>query len=269
MRRRSDKVLILGDLHIGWESSLKEQGMHIPSQTPRLLEKIKKLIDLVCPTRIILVGDVKHTVAKVGFAEWHDVPSFFENLLEHVHEISVIPGNHDGNLRTLMPKAVGILPASGLTIANDVGIIHGHAWPEPKVLGCSTIVMGHLHPIISLTDSLGILSTHQVWLRSESAGEILAQGLLKHLRVRKTGDTRGIMKESFDVNLTNPRCIFLPSFNDLLGGQIINRSLKRSPSKRQYLGPLLRSGGIRMDDGDVYLLDGSYLGKLGFLQSLS
>jgi metallophosphoesterase superfamily enzyme len=121
--------------------------------------------------------------------------------------------------------------------------------------------MGHLHPIISLTDSLGISSTHQVWLRSESAGEILAQGLLKHLRVRKTDDTRGIMKERFGVNLTNPRCIFLPSFNDLLGGQIINISL--------YLGPLLRSGGIRMEDGDVYLLDGSYLGKLGFLQSLS
>ena len=34
-------MLILGDLHIGWESSLKEQGMHIPSQTPRLFEKIK------------------------------------------------------------------------------------------------------------------------------------------------------------------------------------------------------------------------------------
>jgi len=129
--------------------------------------------------------------------------------------------------------------------------------------------MGHLHPIISLTDSLGILSTHQVWLRSESAGEILAQGLLKHLRVRKTDDTRGIMKERFGVNLTNPRCIFLPSFNDLLGGQIMNRSLKHSPSERQYLGPLLRSGGIRMQDGDVYLLDGSYLGKLWFLQSLS
>jgi len=269
LQNNSQNTLVIGDLHIGWEASLAEQGLHIPSQTPKLLERLGKIVEETDSVHLIILGDVKHTVERVELMEWRDIPIFFETLLELVDEVSVIPGNHDGNLEALVPRNVNILPTSGFTVDSEVGIIHGHAWPKPEILGCTNIVMGHLHPIIRLTDALYISTTHQVWLRTDSDGEVFAKGLLKHLKIKVEDDVSSTMKRQFGVTLTNPRCIFLPSFNNLLSGQTINRGLEDSRSEGPYLGPLLKSGGVLLEDGDAYLLDGSYLGKLKSLQKFS
>ena len=42
LKINSEKILIISDLHIGWEVSLAKNGIHIPSQTPKLLKKIIK-----------------------------------------------------------------------------------------------------------------------------------------------------------------------------------------------------------------------------------
>lgn len=261
--------MIIGDLHIGWEASLKELGVHIPSQTPRLLERLKDIVKIVDPARIIILGDIKHSIAKMRSTDWHDVPLFFEALSRLVKEVWVVLGNHDGNLEALVSESVKILPVSGLTFGSEVGIIHGHAWPKPEILGCNNIIMGHLHPMITLIDALGFVTTHQVWLRTHSDGEALARGLLKNLQIRIEDDARVTMKKHFNVILGNPRCIILPSFNNLLGGQAVNRNLGNTHSRGPYLGPLLKSGGIDMKDSDIYLLDGLYLGKLNLLQQVS
>jgi putative SbcD/Mre11-related phosphoesterase len=261
----TERSLIFGDLHMGWEASLAEQGLHIPSQASKLLERLKTIIKETDPTRLIVLGDIKHTVTKVGLMEWRDIPAFFEALFEIVRRIDVIPGNHDGNLEALVPRGVNIHPVSGLTVDHEVGIIHGHAWPKPEILGCNTIVMGHLHPMITLTDTLGFSTTYQVWLRAASDGEVLAQHLLKHLGIRSESNVRASMKERFNVDLTDPYCIFLPSFNSLLSGQILNKVSRELRLGESYTGPLLRSNGIRIMDADVYLIDGIYLGKLKVL----
>jgi putative SbcD/Mre11-related phosphoesterase len=265
----SEKTLIIGDLHIGWEASLAEQGVHIPSQTPVLLEQLKKITEKTDPTRIIILGDIKHDVAKVGLTEWRDVPLFFDNLLKLRRETLIVPGNHDGNLEALVPREVRILPVSGTAIDSEVGVIHGHAWPDPSILGCNNIVMAHLHPVIILTDALGFSTTHQVWLRVNAEGEALARGLLRHMGVSVKGDARSEMKQRFNVNPSDPRCIFVPSFNSRLAGQTINRGMRDARSGSQYLGPILRSGSLHVEEGDVYLLDGSHLGKLGLLRRLT
>jgi len=260
--------LIIGDLHIGWEASLKEHGVHIPSQTPRLLERLKDIVKIVDPVRIVILGDIKHSIAKMRYMDWHDIPPFFECLTRLVKEVWVVPGNHDGNLEALVSESVKILPVSGLTYDNELGIIHGHAWPKPEILGCNNIIMGHLHPMITLIDALGFVTTHQVWLRTDSDGEALARGLLKNLHIRIEDDARVTIKKHFNVILGNPRCTILPSFNNLLSGQAINRNFADTDSRESYLGPMLKSGGIDLRNGDVYLLDGSYLGKLSLLQQL-
>lgn len=259
----SEKSLIIGDLHMGWEASLAEKGLHIPSQAPKFLARLRTIVEETDSSRLIILGDVKHTVTKVGLMEWRDIPIFFEALLEIAGKIDVIPGNHDGNLEALVPKGVSIHPVSGLALNHDVGIIHGHAWPKPEILGCNTIVVGHLHPMITLTDALGFSTTYQVWLRVSSNGETLAQSLLKHLGMRLKSDARTTMKECFDVDLTAPYCVFLPSFNSLLSGQVLNKVPEAARLSEPYTGPLLKSSGIRIRDADVYLLDGTYLGKLG------
>ena len=52
--------------------------------------------------------------------------------------------------------------------------------------------------------------------------------------------------------------IIMPAFNNLLGGTPINVKI----TKDELLGPLLKNDFINMKMAEIYLLDGTYLGKL-------
>jgi metallophosphoesterase superfamily enzyme len=54
--------------------------------------------------------------------------------------------------------------------------------------------------------------------------------------------------------------IIIPSFNKLLGGQPVN--MKSRYDENLYFGPILRSKSIIVDEAEVYLLDGTLLGKI-------
>ncbi|MGF3522948.1 MAG: metallophosphoesterase, partial [Candidatus Bathyarchaeia archaeon] len=141
------KTLVIADLHIGWELALKEKGIHLPSQTSNLLEKLKSLLVTYKPKTLMIIGDVKHTVVAREPAEWREIPRFFVEIGKYVAEICVVRGNHDGDLESMLPANVKIHPASG-AIVGDVGLFHGHKWPSPALLGCKTLLMGHLHPTV-------------------------------------------------------------------------------------------------------------------------
>ena len=269
LRRKSERVVVIGDLHIGWEVNLARQGIHVPSQTSKLLEKAIQVIDVCKPTRLIFLGDVKHTVARVEMEEWRDVPDFFEKISKLVSDIEVVPGNHDGNLEPLTTSNVKILPSTGTVLWKSIGIFHGHAWPSPELLACDSLIMGHLHPVIMFKDVLGFRIMRQVWVKARCDGERLAKALLKHLNVAVEGNIADEVKRRFYLSLKNPDCIIMPSFNDFLGGQAINKRMVGGPkeSRAEYIGPVLRSGSIDLDDAEVYLLDGTFLGKIEHLRS--
>ena len=44
MENGIERILVICDLHIGWEAALTQKGVHITSQMPRLLKKIKGII---------------------------------------------------------------------------------------------------------------------------------------------------------------------------------------------------------------------------------
>jgi hypothetical protein len=271
LRRKSERVVVIGDLHIGWEVNLARQGIHVPSQTSKLLEKAVQVIEVCKPTRLIFLGDVKHTVARVEMEEWHDVPEFFEKISKLVQDIEVVPGNHDGNLEPLTTSNVKILPSTGTVLLGSVGIFHGHAWPSPELLACESLIMGHLHPVVMFKDVLGFRIMRQVWVKAKCDGERLAKALLKHLNVKVEGTVADEVKRHFNVGLKNPDCVIMPSFNDFLGGQAVNRRIVGGlrESRAEYIGPVLRSGSIDLDNAEAYLLDGTFLGKIEQLRSFT
>ena len=270
MEKDGERVLVVADLHLGWEVSLSHQGIHVPSQVPRLLEKLRKIINDTHPRRLILLGDVKHAVAKVELEEWKYVPEFFEGLVEIIPDVQVVPGNHDGNLEPLTPPIVKISTSEGISIWNKVGLFHGHAWPSPPLLGCEYLVMGHLHPVVVFKDPLGFRITRQAWVRAKSSGQKLAEGVLKHESVKWEGDSIEEYRKKFGVSVVDADCIIMPSFNDYLGGQPINRSFKEGWTDlyREYMGPVLRSGAVDFENGEAYLFDGTYLGRIQDLRKL-
>ena len=56
------KTMVIADPHLGWEMALQEKGIHIPSQTPKLLEKLVALLDHYKPDELLVLGDVKSTL---------------------------------------------------------------------------------------------------------------------------------------------------------------------------------------------------------------
>jgi hypothetical protein len=41
------------------------------------------------------------------------------------------------------------------------------------------------------------------------------------------------------------------------------------PNLKEYLGPLLQSGAVELDQGEAYLFDGTFLGKIEQLRQLA
>jgi len=269
LRKGSERVLIVADLHVGWEVTLAEKGVHVPSQTPKILGRLTQLIESYKPTSLILLGDIKHTIAKVEIEEWRDVPDLFEALCKKVQDIKVIPGNHDGNLEPLLPETVKILPPTG-TVLGNTGLFHGHTWPAPELLGCQNLITGHVHPMLAFRDPLGFRVTRQVWVKANCDSAKLARSLLKHLNIKAEADPVITWRKHFNLRLKASKFLIIPSFNDFLGGQPINeKGLGRSVKSRAFIGPVLRSGSVDIDQAEAYLLDGTFLGTVDQLRTLS
>ncbi|MEM0048981.1 MAG: metallophosphoesterase [Candidatus Bathyarchaeia archaeon] len=266
-----EKALVISDLHLGWEASLSERGIHVPSQTNKLLRKLEKILMLEEPDQLIILGDVKHTIEKIEIEEWRDVPIFFERVLERVKRVRVVPGNHDGNIEVLLPNRVEVTSPYGI-IFGGVGLFHGHTWPDVKILECETLVIGHIHPAITFRDPAGFTVTSQVWVKAPCDKLALMKVMLKRHKIKlKAGeDLEKTFMERFMFEPRVRNLIMMPPFNDVLGGRAINRvpTLKEEVF-RDFIGPVLRSGGVMLNKAEIYLLDGTFIGFLDKLTELS
>jgi len=271
LERKDERVLVASDLHIGWEVTLSEKGIHVPSQTPRLLERLMQLIDAHKVTRVIFLGDMKHTIAKVELSEWRDVPDFFEKLSRRVPDVTIIRGNHDGDLEALTPRSVRIVEPTGLQLWDEIGLFHGNTWPAPELLESRIVIMGHMHPVVAFRDHFNYRMIRPIWVKASCACKLLAPAFLRHRGIKSTNDPVETIKERLHVEPRDMGIIIMPAFNDFLGGQAVNR--KEGPTAgratRDHLGPVLRSGCVDLDAAEVYMLDGTYLGAIRDLRALS
>jgi len=269
LKSRGTRLIAIADLHIGWEMSLSGQGIHVPTQTPKLLNRLIDLLSEHKPDEILVLGDVKHTVATAEKMEWHDVPDFFSALRKRVQRISIIRGNHDGNLEPLLPEGITILPATGVTF-DDVGFFHGHQWPSPGLLKCKTLVMGHVHPVVVFRDPAGFRVTRQVWVKADCDGTRLSEVLLRKHRIKVETSAVETFREHYGTKPKTSQLFIMPSFNDFLGGGPLNERRASGSFKAEMVtGPVLRSEAVNMREAEAYLLDGTLLGTIEQLRALS
>jgi putative SbcD/Mre11-related phosphoesterase len=261
------RTLVIADPHIGWENALQQKGIHVPSQTPKILKKLVALLQEHKPDALLILGDVKFTVVATEPGEWHDIPDFFTELQRHVNDISIVRGNHDANLEPLLPEGVKLLPASG-TVIGDVGLFHGHKWPSPTLLKCKTLLMGHVHPMVVFRDPSGFKITRQVWVKSRCNTEALAKVLLQKHRMKIERNVEETLRKHYAVKPRTTQVFLIPSFNDFLGGRAINETRLGKDGQVTTIGPMLRSGLLNIDNAEVYLLDGTYLGTLNQLRKI-
>lgn len=266
----SEKTLVVSDIHLGWEASLSEEGIHVPSQTSKLLRRLERIISLEKPDCLIILGDVKHTIEKIEIEEWRDVPFFFERLREKISCIKVVPGNHDGNIEVLLPEGIEVTSQEGVIIGN-VGLFHGHTWPDIRMMECETLIIGHIHPAITFKDPIGFRITNQVWVKAPCDRAMLARSILKHynIKFKKDENPEAILESSFSIKPKVRTLLIMPSFNDFLGGRAINKSsISRDAIFKDFIGPILRSGSVLLERAEIYLLDGTFIGTLDRLSML-
>jgi putative SbcD/Mre11-related phosphoesterase len=262
------KTLVIADPHIGWEVALRDKGIHVPSQTPKLLKKLVAVISKYKPDTLLILGDIKYTVVATKPGEWHDIPDFFADLKNYVKDVAVVRGNHDANLEPLLPENTGFLPAAG-TIVDDVGLFHGHKWPSPTLLKCKTLIMGHLHPVVVFRDPAGFRITRQVWVKARCNTTQLSQTLLQKQRIKIEGTPEDTVKKHCHFKPRTTQIFIMPSFNDFLGGRPINETQPRKEGcASTIVGPVLRSEAVDLDNSEIYLLDGTYLGTLSHLRRM-
>jgi putative SbcD/Mre11-related phosphoesterase len=259
-------MLIISDLHVGWEMALSSKGIHVPSQMPKILARLLNILSEYKPDRLLILGDVKHTIATAEIGEWHDIPDLFNELKTKVRQILLIRGNHDGNLEPLLPDNVELLPATGF-VFGETGFFHGHQWPTPSILQCKSLVMGHVHPVVAFHDPAGFRITRQVWVKIRCDRKRLAHAILK--RHSQKEEVRTL--ESLNAEPETIELLIMPSFNDFLGGRPLNESrLTSGPGalNETIAGPVLRSDAVDLENAETYLLDGTFLGTLSQLRSL-
>jgi len=262
------KTLVIADPHLGWEIALQAKGIHVPSQTTKLLKKLVALLSKYKPDALVILGDVKYTVVKTEPGEWHDIPEFFTELKRHINDVAIVRGNHDANLDPLLPENIKLLPATGAAIGG-IGLFHGHKWPSPELLKCKTLVMGHLHPVVVFHDPAGFRITRQIWLKAQCNTEALAKLLLQKHGVKIEGTPEATVKKHYGFKPQTTQIFIMPSFNDFLGGRPINEATQRKElGSEALIGPVLRSEAVDVENAELYLLDGTYLGTLNQLRKL-
>jgi uncharacterized protein len=167
------KYITVSDLHIGLEADLMAKGITV---SPNLVsDMVAELSDLVLSEHadsIILLGDIKHTVGAISRQEWDTVPIFLKQLSSKA-DIYLVPGNHDGNIRHLVPMNVNMITSRGMML-DDTLLLHGHSMPSDVRDGVKRIVMGHIHPIFFKKGS--VINGERVWLYFQARKEdILAE----------------------------------------------------------------------------------------------
>ena len=269
IRTQKTRTMVIADLHIGWEMALSQKGIYVPTQMPKLLQTLKKLLSIYKPSKLLILGDVKYTVVTADIGEWHDIPDFFDELRKQIKEICIIRGNHDGNLEALLPERIRILPATG-TILGEVGVFHGHRWPSPSLLRCKTILMGHVHPIVVFRDPAGFRVTRQVWVKAQCNTIELTRAILEKNRVKIENDPQETLRKHYKIRPKTSQLFIMPSFNDFLGGRPLNERKSSVSAKPEIIvGPVLRLKAVDMENAETYLLDGTFLGTLNQLRLLS
>ncbi len=151
---QDQQCLVLSDLHIGYESALKEKGVFLPQASyGHMKGVIEELIEATRPKTVVLLGDLKHEFGKPSPQEWIEVQDLLSTLLGKGLKVHVVRGNHDNYVLSILRRFNVALHEPTLVLG-DYLFAHGHAKVDvPR--GTRALIIGHEHPAVSSLDLSG------------------------------------------------------------------------------------------------------------------
>ena len=247
--KKFGNILAIADLHLGIEHELYNAGIIIAPQAEKFYKEIESLLRITKADKLVIIGDLKHKVPGISFREIREIPKLLEPLAEKT-KIFLCHGNHDSDLKGLIPESVEVYDSHGFSIG-PYGFFHGHAWPAKELLKCDYLFTAHIHPTVEFVDDFGFRIVEKVWAKGTLDEKILRK---KYSIGSKRRKGRG-----GEFKFGKLETIIFPAFNPIISGMPLN-----SPHRADegYLGPLMKSGALRPQDMDAYMLDGTHLGRI-------
>jgi hypothetical protein len=153
----SERILAIGDLHLGYESMLRKTGNDIflnqleetKKDLDRIFERIKEQGFNV--NKVVILGDIKHSF---GYDPTEE--EYIHELIVHLQgyvrneKIIFVKGNHD---RVDLANKI----FRKFYVNKEIIFTHGNeSFSEVYNKKTKYLVMSHLHPTITLTDKQNI-----------------------------------------------------------------------------------------------------------------
>ena len=234
--------LVISDIHIGLEDKIRRNGILIdPRQN--IDESIKLLTNIHWETgvnELIILGDLKSSIRIITRTEWDNVPYFLESL-NKLFNVYLIPGNHDGNIKQLLPENVNLMRSKGIEFDNIL-LTHGHTLPRIG-MNVEKIIVGHLHPIIQKEGS--ILQGNKIWVK---------------INLTK----KDLLEKNHKQNTRKLEIIIMPHFNNILdyyGKRNRNTSGTSGKSKLPLLDNMINRLNWSVEKAFLFMMDGSIIGS--------
>jgi len=149
------KILVIGDLHIGYEESLNQSGVLVSrGMFGEMVEYLERVFSRVGDVdEVVLLGDVKHVFGRVLGQEWKEVLSLIEYLEERCGKIVIVKGNHD--------KIIDAIASRGNVEVRDYYIVGGTCFMHGdrdfiEAHGVGRWVVGHGHPAVKISDGVKV-----------------------------------------------------------------------------------------------------------------
>ena len=159
-------TVVLGDLHLGYERALEEEGMYIPRfNTESIRESLNRIICEYEPRRIVLLGDIKHDFKRTRYEGKEEVRRIID-LLQGAADVICVKGNHDNFLQNILYDT-GIMAVDYVDICG-FRMEHGHVDS-----GKRPVIIGHEHPSVRIAGAVSGGVKIQCFLHMKKEGIIV------------------------------------------------------------------------------------------------
>ena len=159
-------TVVLGDLHLGYERALEQEGMYIPRMnTDSISDALNDIIFRYDPATVVLLGDIKHDFKRSGYEEKNEVRRIM-TLISEAAQLVVVKGNHDNYLQNIISD-MGLLAVDYIDIMG-YRLEHGH-----EDSGVRPVIIGHEHPSVRIPGSVGGGLKLQCFVHAKADGVIV------------------------------------------------------------------------------------------------
>ena len=157
VEEQGKKILVIGDLHLGFEEALNKTGVFVfRKMFSEVIEYLDRVFEKIGNVDVVvLLGDVKHVFGRIVGQEWNDILGLLDYLEDKCKKIVVIRGNHDKIIGPIAKKR-GIV-VENYWVVGRFCFLHGDKdFVENYDKEVRYWVVGHGHPAVKISDGIKV-----------------------------------------------------------------------------------------------------------------